>query len=359
MPNVYCVILAGGTGSRLWPLSRPAMPKQFLDVVGVGQTMLQLTYQRFLPLCPPERVIVVTLQDYLPLVREQLPNVPQSNILAEPFKRNTAAAIALATAFLKQVDPDATMVVTPADHLILNNDVFINSISQAILHAQASDTLMTIGIKAFRPETAYGYIQVGDKSDHSDPDSTVHKVKTFTEKPNADMANTFFECGDFCWNSGVFVWRRKVIEDALRKSAPTIQQNFDILDTIPVSSWIQAIRDIYEQVETISIDYAVLEKADNESVCLTQAAWSDVGAWNAVYEQCPKDPQANAVVNNNAYLKHSQGCLVHAPKNETVVIDGLQDYIVIRRDSMTLICPKAKSDSTWRYAAEFKAELGS
>ncbi|MCI5778146.1 MAG: mannose-1-phosphate guanylyltransferase [Bacteroidales bacterium] len=357
MSNVYCVILAGGIGSRLWPLSRPAQPKQFLDVIGVGQTMLQLTYNRFLPICPPERFVLVTLQDFAPLVHEQLPDVPLSNILAEPFKRNTAAAIALAAAFLKQVDPDATMVVTPADHVILNNDVFINSISQSIRLAQNSDTLMTIGVKAFRPETAYGYIQVGDKYDDSDPASPVHNVRTFTEKPNAEMANTFYECGDFCWNSGVFVWRRQVIEDAMRKCMPSLQQNFDILDTIPISSWGEAIRDVYEQVETISIDYAVLEKATNESVCLTQAAWSDIGAWNAIYEQCPKDQQQNAVVNSNAYIKNSEGCLVHAPKDEVLVVDGLKDYMVIRKNKMTLICPRSKADSAWRYASEVRAEM--
>lgn len=356
--NSYCVILAGGTGSRLWPLSQPAKPKQFLDIVGVGRSMLQLTYDRYTALCPPERFIVVTLEDYISIVHKQLPDVPAENVLAEPFKRNTAAAIAYAAAYLKQVAPDATMIVTPADHLILNNEVFTSSVRQAIKHVQENDTLMTIGIKAFRPETAYGYIQVGDKIDNSDPHSPIHTVRTFTEKPDADMANTFFECGDFCWNSGVFVWRRESIEKALRECMPTMQHCFDVLDTMPESRWAEPLRNAYEQVETISIDYAVLEKARNEAVCLTQAAWSDVGAWNAVYEQSGKDANGNAVVNGNAYLKNSQGCLVHADHGQVVVVDGLKDYMVIERKGITLICPRVNGDSAWRYASEVKAEMG-
>lgn len=356
--NSFCVILAGGTGSRLWPLSQPDKPKQFLDIVGVGRSMLQLTYDRFSSICPPERFIVVTLEDYVPLVHEQLPLVPKANILPEPFKRNTAPAIAYAVAYLKQVAPDATMVVTPADHLILNNEVFTSSVEQAIRHVQSHDTLMTIGIKAFRPETAYGYIQVGDQLDNSDPDSPIHAVRTFTEKPDAEMANTFFECGDFCWNSGVFVWRRQTIEDALRACVPTLQQCFDVLDTIPISRWEEALPSAYEQVETISIDYAVLEKARNEAVCLTQAAWSDVGAWKAVYEQSGKDANANAVINGNAYMKNSSGCLVHADNSQVVIVDGLKDYMVIEHDGVTLICPRSKCDTPWRYSSEIKAEMG-
>lgn len=357
--NLYCVILAGGTGSRLWPLSRPARPKQFLDILGVGRTMLQLTYERYLKICPPERFVVVTLDEYRPLVEEQLPSVPLANILCEPFKRNTAASIAFAGAFLKQVAKDAIMMVTPSDHLIMDNDVFVSSVLSAADFVQSDDRLMTIGIKAFRPETAYGYIQVGGRLAGSD-ENPVHAVKTFTEKPDADMANTFFECGDFCWNSGVFIWKRETIENALRRYAPTLQQAFDVLDTIPVSRWTDgALRSAYEQVETISVDYAVMEKARNVAVCLTRATWSDIGGWGAIYEQSAKDQAGNAVVNGNAYLKDTTGCLIHAERDKRVVVDGLKDYMVVVRDGVTLICPLSRGAQAWRYASELKAEMES
>lgn len=354
--NVYCIILAGGTGSRLWPLSRPTRPKQFLDLVGVGRSMLQLTYERFRPLCPPERFIVVTLDDYVSFVREQLPEVPVGNILREPFKRNTAAAIAYAGAFLKQTDPDAVMVVTPSDHLILDNGVFVSSVAAAIDYVGQTDVLMTVGIKAFRPETSYGYIQVGDVI--LGGDNPIRQVKTFTEKPDAEMAKTFFEVGDFYWNSGVFVWRRPTIERAMRAHMPSVQEGFDVLDLMPSVRWGGGpLRDVYEQMETISIDYAVMEKASNVAVCLTRAAWSDVGAWGSVYEQTGKDSRGNAVVNGNAYMKDAEGCLVHADRSELVVVDGLKDYLVVERDGVTLICPRSHGASAWRYASEIKVEM--
>lgn len=357
--NLYCVILAGGTGSRLWPLSRPERPKQFLDILGVGRTMLQLTYDRYRKICPPERFVVVTLEEYRPFVEEQLPDVPLANILCEPFKRNTAASIAFAGAFLKQVARDSTMVVTPADHLIIDNEVFVSSVLSAVDFAQSDDRLMTIGIKAFRPETAYGYIQVGGRLAGSD-ENPVHAVKTFTEKPDADMANTFFECGDFCWNSGVFIWRRETIEAAMRRYAPTLQQAFDVLDTMPVSRWTDgALRSAYEQVETISVDYAVMEKARNVVVCLTRATWSDIGGWGAIYEQSAKDQSGNAVVNGNAFLKDAEGCLIHADRKDRVVVDGLKDYMVVVRDGVTLVCPRSRGAQAWRYASELRAEMDS
>lgn len=354
--SVYCIILAGGTGSRLWPLSRPARPKQFLDLVGVGRSMLQLTYERFRAICPPERFIVVTLDDYVSFVREQLPDVPPGNILCEPFKRNTAAAIAYAGAFLKQTAPDAVMVVTPSDHLVLDNGVFVSSVAAAVDYVESNDVLMTIGIKAFRPETSYGYIQVGDII--IDGDNPIRQVKTFTEKPDAEMANTFFEVGDFYWNSGVFVWRRPTIEQSMRAHMPTVQMGFDVLDLMPSVRWAGGpLRDVYERIETISIDYAVMEKASNVAVCLTRAAWSDVGAWGSVYEQTGKDARGNAVVNGNAYMKDAEGCLVHADRSELVVVDGLKDYLVVERDGVTLICPRSHGASAWRYASEIKAAM--
>ncbi len=354
--KTFCVILAGGTGTRLWPLSQIAKPKQFLDLAGVGRTMLQLTYDRFRSLCPPEDFVVVTLAEFRSLVREQLPEVPESNILCEPFKRNTAAAIVFASSFIKQVDPEATMVVTPADHLILNSEIFVKSVSEAVNYAECHDDIVTIGIKASRPETTYGYIQVGEPVE-SRKQCSIHHVRTFTEKPNAEMAQVFFDCGDFCWNSGVFVWRRSVIDAAMRKFMSSVATSFDSLDAIPVSHWTPAaIRTVYEQCETISVDYAVLEKARNVVVCQTSALWSDIGGWSALYEHNGKDDRGNAVVSGNAILKDSSGCLVHVDGKNVCVVEGLHDYMVIQRGDVTLVCPRNRGGSIWSYASEIRAE---
>ena len=352
----FCVILAGGTGTRLWPLSQEYKPKQFLDLAGVGRTMLQLTYDRFRPIFTPDRFIVVTLAAYRHIVEEQLPDVPRDHILCEPFKRNTAAAISFAASLVKQVDPMSTMVVTPSDHLILNDEVFVATVNEAVEYAASNPDIVTIGIKASRPETAYGYIQVGDKAPDAKRD-TVRSVKTFTENPNAEMAQLFFDCGDFCWNSGVFVWRTEVIEHAMRKFMPSVLSPFDALDALPVSKWDDdVIRSVYEQCDTISVDYAVLEKAQNVVVCMTSALWSDLGGWGSIYDQNVKDSNGNAVVSGNALLKDTSGCLVHVDGGSVCVVEGLKDYMVIQRAGVTLVCPRARGESVWRYASEIKAE---
>ena len=351
--QTFCVILAGGTGTRLWPLSQVAKPKQFLDIAGLGRTMLQLTYDRFAPICQPDHIVVVTLSDYRHLVEEQLPDVPKANILCEPFKRNTAAAIALASRFIAASDPDATLIVTPSDHLILNPDAFLSSVRCAVDYAQAHSDTVTIGVKASRPETAYGYIQVGE---HVDDNSSVMRVKTFTEKPNPDMAQVFFDCGDFCWNSGVFVWRRDVIDSAMIDFVPSLSQAFDRLPP-SASDWTDdSVRSVYEQCETISVDYAVLEKARNVVVCLTSALWSDIGGWDALYEQKAKDNEGNAIVSGNALLRNSRGCLVSADPGSVCVLEGLEDYMVVQRGGITIVCPRGSGGSLWRYSAELKAD---
>lgn len=347
--------MAGGHGNRLWPLSQQEMPKQFLDLTRAGRTMLQLTFDRFATLCEPHNIVVVTSQEYVGVVAEQLPELPAENILAEPQRRNTAACIAFATAFFKQKDPNGVVVVTPSDHLIVDpRHSFEQSILTSADYADEHDVLMTIGVRAHKPETAFGYIQAGEVADKAFP--LVRKVKTFTEKPNAEMAQIFYECGEFCWNAGIFVWRVPVIQEALKRFLPALQKQFDVLDALPTSHWTpEAILRAYDECENISIDYGVMEKAQNVCVVETEATWNDLGSWDALYEIGPKDDNGNAVLNGNAMLMNSHNCIVRIKSNKTCQIDGLDNYMVIEKGKFIIICPRANANASWKYAAELKA----
>lgn len=355
--QLYCTIMAGGQGTRLWPLSRQAAPKQFLDLMGLGRTMLQMTYDRFRTLCTNDHIIVVTNEIYRDLVHQQLPDIPESNIITEPFRRNTAPCIALATGFIKQKDPNATIIVTPSDHLIMSENLFVESVKIAANFAMNNeDALITIGVRANRPETAFGYIQVGNTV--GGEYKMLNQVKTFTEKPNAEMAKVFYECGEFCWNTGVFVWTVKSIESALSKYLPNIQAQFDVLDSIPTSHWTEeTIRTVYNECENISIDYGVMEKARNVYVQQTEALWADLGSWHAVYEQANLDDKHNAILSGNAIMDNAEGCVVHIPAGKTCIVDGLNDYMIVERDGVLLICPKEKGQDTLNYKAEMKARI--
>ena len=354
MNNIYCTIMAGGRGSRLWPLSQPSMPKQFLDLIGIGRTMLQITYDRFLPLCPPDHFIVVTNEEYADIVHQQLPDVPQSNILCEPARRNTAVCIAFANTMVKQLNPQAVNIVTPSDHLILNNDVFINSVRTATEFANGRDVLVTIGIKAHRPETAFGYIQLGEPQDNQYPQ--LFSVKTFTEKPNLEMARIFYECGEFCWNSGVFVWTQQAIENALTKYLPNVQSQFDQLNELPITSWTRdVVQHVYDECDNISIDYAVMERANNVYVEQSDATWSDLGSWDAMYEHAQRDNMGNAVTSGRAVLKESAGNLINVPTGKVCIVQGLKNYMVVDHSNVLLICPFDKRHVSSSYAAEIGA----
>jgi len=354
--NIYCTIMAGGQGSRLWPVSQPAAPKQFIDLVGVGRTMLQLTYDRFRTICEPDHFVVVTNEEYAHLVRTQLPDIPEQNILCEPFRRNTASCIAYANTFIKQHNPDAVTVVTPSDHLILDNNVFVNSVSNAIKFASNNDALVTIGVKAYKPETSFGYIQFGEIVDPEVP--SLFKVKTFTEKPNLEMAQIFYECGEFCWNSGVFVWNVKAIEMALSKYLPSVQSQFDHLDSMPFTYWTkEAVRQVYDECDNISIDYAVLERASNVYIEQTDASWSDLGGWEAIYEQTTKDSKANATTGGRTIYKDSAGCLVSIPESKVCIVEGLKDYMVVENNGILLICHRSNGRLVSTYAADIDAAI--
>lgn len=348
--------MAGGQGSRLWPLSQMEMPKQFVDLTGIGKTMLQMTYNRFRAICEPDHFVVVTNKIYYDLVHQQLPEMPSENILCEPFRRNTAACIAYASLFIKQKNPNAVEIVTPSDQLIINEQIFINNALTGAEFAASGDNLITIGVKAYKPETAFGYIQIGSPVGEQYP--SLNKVKTFTEKPNAEMAQVFYECGDFCWNSGVFIWSIDSINNAMTKYLPNIQSQFDALDKLPISYWTyDAICRVYEECENVSIDYGIMEKARNVYVIQTEAQWSDLGSWDALYEQGDKDNYKNVVISGNPILHDTSGCLIHVDDSKFCIVDGLNDYMIVDQGNILLICPRESGKISWKYAAELNIKI--
>lgn len=330
----YIVIMAGGIGSRFWPYSRNNKPKQFLDILRTGRSLLQTTYDRFRELSQPEQFFVVTNQNYLDLVLEQLPELKPEQVLAEPLRRNTATCIAYAAYKIHAFDPQATLVVTPADHLILQETRFLKTITSAIHAAQVEHRLITIGIKPNRPETGYGYIQYLD----GENGAVALKVKTFTEKPNSKLARTFIDSGDFVWNSGLFVWKVKSILESFSEHMPDIADVFEdgkLHFGKPTEQ--DFVNRAYSMVKNVSIDYGIMEKADNVYVILGDFGWSDLGSWHSIHELQPKD-ENNNVIEANAILYDTTNCLVKMDSEKLVVIEGLDNYLVNESDNVLLIC---------------------
>ncbi len=340
MKNNYCVIMAGGVGSRFWPMSRTNHPKQFIDILGTGHTLLQQTYNRFLKLCPKENIFVVTNEDYVDLVKKQLEGIHSNNILSEPARKNTAPCVAYASYKIAAINPDAITIVAPSDHLILKEESFERAINSCIEKASFEDCLLTLGIRPSRPDTGYGYIQF-EEPDVPYKDKHIRKVKTFTEKPDLEMAKFFMENGDFLWNSGIFIWSTKSIIKAFEMHSPDIDALFKEGNTIyntPVEN--DFIAKVYTECKNISIDYAIMEKAKNVFVRSSDLGWSDLGTWGSLYDHIPHDKAENAIVGKNVLMYDSQNCIVNVPKNKLVVMQGLDGYIVVESDGMLLICKK-------------------
>ncbi|MEG1634602.1 MAG: mannose-1-phosphate guanylyltransferase [Rikenellaceae bacterium] len=354
MKNIYCVIMAGGVGSRFWPMSREDKPKQFIDILGIGKTFIRQTYERFTPMVRDENFIVVTSSKYKSLVLEQIPELKPSQVLCEPMRRNTAPCIAYAAYRIMSIDPDAVMVVTPADHLITNTHKFEEVVKTSVDYADSHNSLMTIGIQPSKPETGYGYIQIDPKStEQSHPD--IYKVKTFTEKPNVDIAKVFVESGEFFWNSGIFVWNVKTILNAINSFIPDINSLFIRgIGTYSTDKEQQFIETIYPKCENISIDYGVMEKADNVNVICADFGWSDIGTWSALYEHSDKDENSNSVSTKRVIFYDSKGCVVRAPDDKVVIIDGLENYIVIDSGDSLLITPLHKEQSIKNYVEDVR-----
>ena len=329
----HIVIMAGGVGSRFWPMSTPEYPKQFVDVLGTGKTMIQMTVERFAPLCPPENIWVVTSREYVPIVREQLPQIPVENILPEPAMRNTAPCIAYACWKIRKQDPYANVVVTPADALVQDVDEFRRVIGKALDFTMSGKRIVTVGITPTRPETGYGYIAAGES------EGPVCKVDSFREKPALEVAQEYLKAGNYLWNAGIFVWNIDTITDSIRTFNPDLAAKMDTMaEAFGTSSEAETIERIFPTCEKISIDYAVMEKADYIYTIPGDFGWSDVGTWGSLWTLIPRDADGNAVVGENIHLNDCKGCIVHAPGAESIVLEGLEDCIVVQRDGRMLVC---------------------
>jgi mannose-1-phosphate guanylyltransferase len=350
--NNFCVIMAGGIGSRFWPLSTAEKPKQFLDILGIGRTLLQLTYDRFSRIIPPQNFLVVTSEIYKDIVLTQLPELKESQILLEPLRRNTAPCIAYATYKILSICPEANVIVAPSDHLIMKEDYFLEEINRGLRYVAGKDVLLTMGLQPSRPETGYGYIQVAEKMEFEQKDN-LFRVKTFTEKPNRKMAELFLETGEFYWNSGIFIWSAKAILNAFVNHLSEVYDLFDYgKKHINTPNEIQYINKVYSECPNISIDYGIMEKADNVYVLCADFGWSDLGTWGSLYENHKKDESANAISGNKIFLYDTQNCIISMPGDKVAVIQGLRDYIVVESDKTLLICRKDDEQQIRQFVAD-------
>ncbi len=345
--NTHVVIMAGGIGSRLWPLSTPDVPKQFIDVLGVGRSLIQLTADRFAPLCRPENFWVVTGERYVQLVREQLPAIPAEQILAEPEGRNTAPCIAYASWKIQQKDPQANIVVTPADALVLKTDAFVDTIGKALAFTEDRDAIVTVGIAPTRPETGYGYIHAAEALH-----GQLVKVSEFREKPDLDTAIGYLEDGHYFWNAGIFVWNVNTIVQELRAYAPQIAGVMDSLAPFFFTEQEnEQLHRLFPTCDKISIDYAVMEKSPRIFVIAEDLAWSDLGSWGSVMTHLKADEEGNTVVGPDIRLFGCRNCLVHTSSEKTVVVEGLDGYIVAESRDRLLVCRLSQEQHIKEYSA--------
>jgi mannose-1-phosphate guanylyltransferase len=342
--------MAGGVGSRFWPMSKTAKPKQFLDILGTGQTLIQQTYERFSKICPDENFYIVTNDIYADLVKSQLPFLQNHQILCEPTRRNTAPCIAYANAKIEAQNPNANIIVTPADHLVTKQTEFESCIQKALLKAKEDDTLVTLGIKPSRADTGYGYIQFMDSGEDE-----VREVKTFTEKPNAELATKFLESGDFYWNSGIFIWSLKTINTAFEAHLPEVKELFDEgQGTYNTENEQGFINEMYFRCKDISIDYGIMEKAEKVFVVLSDVGWSDLGTWGSLYTHLELDDSNNASLGNNM-LYDTSNSIVQNYQQKVMVVQGLDDFIVINTDNALMICKKSDEQKIKQFVSDLKS----
>lgn len=345
--------MAGGVGTRFWPFSRANKPKQFLDILGCGKSLLQLTYERFMDIVPTENIYIVSNAKYEELIEEQLPGISKDQMLLEPFQRNTAPCVAYASYKIASKNPDANIVVTPSDHAIFNDAEFIRTVKEALDTSNSGNKLVTIGINPIRPETGYGYIQFMDGDSKK-----AKKVKTFTEKPELELAQKFLDSGDFVWNAGLFVWKVSSIIEAFEKYDGDIASAFsELKEDYFTSSENERVSDAYAQCKNISIDYAILEKADNVWVVLGDFGWSDLGAWDSLYDMREKNEEKN-VLEGNIITYGVNNCIINGPDNKLIVVEGLEDYLVADNGNALLICKRGNEQQMRTIVKEVKRTKG-
>ena len=358
MPNnnqhTYVAIMAGGVGSRFWPGSREARPKQFLDMLGVGKSLLRLTFERFLPICPAANIFIVTNAAYKSLILEQIPELTDNQILCEPSRNNTGPCVAYTAFKLAALDPDANFVIAPSDHIVLKENAFLEKIQLALDFAAANDALVTLGIQPSRPDTGYGYIQMENEAALG-----IFKVKRFTEKPDLGTAQQFVTSGEYLWNAGIFVWNVRSILSAYQDLSPDI---FHILEKgrgFWNSAGEQAFIDkYYPTTPNISVDFAIMEKAKNVFTVPAEFGWSDLGTWASLYAECPKDGHGNVLQGDHILALDVADCLVRTPKGKLVVLKDLHDFIVVDEGDALLVYPKSKEQEIKQVTALVKERFG-
>ncbi len=344
MENNYCIIMAGGVGSRFWPFSRNNRPKQFLDFFGTGRSLLQLTFDRFRHLMPAENILIVSNVIYKDLILEQLPELKPNQVLLEPNRRNTAPCIAYAVNRINAITDNANIIVAPSDHLIVKELDFLETIKVGLDFVEKNNSLLTLGIKPSRPETGYGYIQI------SDGETNMRKVKTFTEKPNAELAQVFFETGEFFWNSGIFLWNLQTITKAFNELLPEVATKFTVGKPFFNTENEQAfIDEMYPSCPNISIDYGIMEKASDVYVLCSDFGWTDLGTWGSLYEMSPKDDKENVTLKCKTVLYESEENIIALPPEKLAVIHDLKGYIIAESDNVLLICKRENEQKIRQY----------
>ncbi|MDR1373139.1 MAG: mannose-1-phosphate guanylyltransferase [Dysgonamonadaceae bacterium] len=352
MSNNFCVIMGGGIGSRFWPFSRENRPKQFLDFFGTGRSLLQQTFDRFAQIIPMENIFIATNEKYVVLVKEQLPEISERQILAEPTRRNTAPCIAYAAYHIMAINPDANIVVTPSDHLILQEHHFLRNIETGLNFVNKFPALLTLGVKPNRPETGYGYIQTKEGGEDN-----IQKIKAFTEKPNYELAKVFFESGEFFWNSGIFIWKAKTVVDAFRRHLPEMAACLDG-DKYLTQDEQTFIDEQYPKCQSISIDYGIMEKADNAYMLMADFGWSDLGTWGSLHALSDKDENHNAALKCDSFFIESSDNLVSLSENKLAVIHGLNNYIIAESDDILFICNKKDEQRIKQFVTDVNLKFG-
>lgn len=347
--NNYCVIMAGGVGSRFWPLSTTELPKQFIDILGTGKTFIRQTFERFLDTTPAENFLVLTNTMYKEIVLREIPEITEHQILCEPCRRNTAPCILYAAFRIASINKEANMVITPSDHLVTGEKEFTRVITDSLNFVTGNNNLMTIGIQPTRPETGYGYIQVSEQL------KNIVKVKTFTEKPSLEVAKTFVECGEFLWNAGIFVWSCRAILDSFKELQPDLYAIFaageGLYNTVEEQEFINSV---YPSSQNISIDYGIMEHSKNVYVHSADFGWSDIGTWGSLFANSPKDKANNSVVGNRTRCYDVTDSIVRIAEGKVAIVEGLKDYIVIDNDEALLICSKENEQKIRYYIEDIK-----